>query len=45
MDWSDGTDLVQLHERPNVPDAEAFWRGYIWDIAADARGLSLHLEV
>ena len=23
VDWSDGTDLVQLHEQPSVPGAEA----------------------
>ena len=43
VDWSDGTDLVQLHERPHVPGAEAFWRAYLRDLAADARGLSLIL--
>jgi hypothetical protein len=44
VDWSDGTDLVQLHERPKVPGAEAFWCAYLRDLAADARGLSLILR-
>ena len=44
VDWSDGTDLVQLHERPNVPEAEAFWRAYLRDLATDGRGLSVALR-
>ena len=44
VDWSDGTDLVQLHEKPNAPGSEAFWRAYLRDLAADARGLSVSLR-
>jgi hypothetical protein len=39
VDWSDGTDLVQLHERPNVRGDEAFWRAYLRDLANDGRDL------
>jgi hypothetical protein len=44
VDWSDGTDLVQLHEKPDAPGAEAFWQAYLRDLAADGRGLSVDLR-
>ena len=44
VDWSDGTDLVQLHEQPSVPGADAFWQAYLRDLAADGRGLSVVLR-
>jgi hypothetical protein len=43
--WSDGTDLVQLHERPNVPGGDAFWRAYLRDLAGRCARLVPNLEV
>jgi hypothetical protein len=45
VEWFDGTDLVQLHERPSVPGADAFWHAHLRELAADGRGLSVVLRL